>query len=92
MEVKKFVKPGAKVEPEQEFAEEFEDETEEVESVPVRPKQVQRARPSAVELVEVTKETELAWKLPSGEVVNMHGYLTWLGNMVNDMHKGLTGA
>lgn len=42
-----------------------------------------------VELTEVVTETGLAFKLPTGEIVDERGYLVWLGNKIWDLHKSI---
>lgn len=40
-----------------------------------------------VKVVEVTTQTELQFQLPTGEVVNMIEYLSWMGNLVYKISK-----
>lgn len=42
-----------------------------------------------VELTEVVTETGLAYKLPTGEVVDERSYLVWLGNLVWKTYKSI---
>lgn len=42
-----------------------------------------------VELTEIVTQTDIAYKLPTGEVVDLKGYLVWLGNLVYKISKSV---
>lgn len=42
-----------------------------------------------VELTEVATQTDLAYRLPDGKVVDMKEYLAWLGNLVYKISKSV---
>ena len=42
-----------------------------------------------VELTEVVTQTDMAYKLPDGKVVDMREYLVWLGNLVYKISKSV---
>lgn len=42
-----------------------------------------------VELTEVVTETGLAFRLPTGEIVNESQYLVWLGNLMWKINKSV---
>jgi len=52
-------------------------------------KEVPEKKKEEVELTEVVTETGLAFKLPTGEVVNSNEYLVWLGNNIWEIKKAL---
>ena len=43
-----------------------------------------------VEITEVVTQTERAFKLPDGNVVDTQSYLAWLGNLVYKLSKQFT--
>ena len=42
-----------------------------------------------VSLTEIVTGTDTAFKLPTGEVVDLKGYLVWLGNEILHINKAL---
>ena len=42
-----------------------------------------------ISLVEITTQTDLAYKLPDGRIVDMREYLVWIGNLVYKIQKSL---
>ena len=42
-----------------------------------------------IEVCEVVTQTEKAFKLPTGEAVDLHTYLVWLGNEVLSIKERL---
>jgi hypothetical protein len=42
-----------------------------------------------VELVEVATQTEKQYQLPDGKVVDIQGYLIWLGNIVLEVKRSV---
>lgn len=42
-----------------------------------------------VEPAEVATQTERAFKLPDGSVVDINGYLIWLGNIVLEIKRSV---
>jgi hypothetical protein len=42
-----------------------------------------------IELVDVATQTALQFKLPDGKIVDLLGYLAWLGNTVLEIKRGL---
>ena len=52
-------------------------------------KQEKKESKSKVELTQVVTATDLAFKLPDGDVVSMQEYLVWLGNKVIEISKAV---
>lgn len=46
-------------------------------------------KPEGVKLVELVKETDLAFQTPDGKNLDLYGYLTWLGNEILKLRKAL---
>ena len=42
-----------------------------------------------VEVTEVVTQTEVAYKIPTGEVLNFPQYLVWMGNQIVELKKKL---
>jgi len=42
-----------------------------------------------VELTEVVTQTAQAFKLPDGTILDVNGYLTWIGNQIIGLRKAL---
>ena len=49
----------------------------------------EKNKKAQVELTSVVKETDVAWKLPTGEVVNFYEYMTWIGNKIYEITKAV---
>ena len=49
----------------------------------------ERERPSVIEVTQIATETQPAFKLPNGEVLNLYEYLTWLGNQINTIKRAV---
>ena len=48
-----------------------------------------KVKPSAIEVAQVATATEKMFKLPNGEIADLHEYLVWLGNELVTLKKGL---
>ncbi len=57
-------------------------ETSDEEPTPDKPKE-------EIKLVEVVKETDLAFQLPDGTALDEKGYLVWLGNQIWDIKRAV---
>ena len=55
----------------------------------IEDKPKKKEEPKVVELTQIVTQTAEAFKLPTGEVVDLNGYLVWLGNLVYELKKGL---
>ena len=42
-----------------------------------------------VELTEVVTQTQQAFKLPDGTVLDVNAYLTWIGNQLIEIRKAI---
>lgn len=42
-----------------------------------------------VEVTQIATETQPAFKLPSGKILNLYEYLSWLGNEINIIKKAV---